>query len=95
MDKNYHVSARGRKSAPLPEDFFLDLKRLSERTSIGVRSLRDHIKSPSHPLPSYRVGGKILVNWLGFKEWIATLRSKTVDLDKMVDDIMKDLIKRG
>ena len=95
MDKNQHGSARRRESAPLPEDCFLDLKRLSERTSIGVSSLRDHMKSPSHPLPSYRVRGKILVNWLEFKEWIAAFRNKPLDLNKMVDDIMKDLIKKG
>ena len=95
MDKKQHVSARGRKPAPLLDDCFLDLKRLSERTSIGISSLRNHIKSPSHPLPSYRVRGKILVNWLEFKEWIAAFRSKPLDLNKMVDDIMKDLIKKG
>lgn len=94
MDNNQFSSARGKKSQSLSEDCFLDLKELSERTSIGVRSLRNHIKNPSHPLTSYRVGGKILVNWLEFKEWIEKFRSQTIDLDKMVDKIVEDLIEK-
>jgi len=94
MDKSSHDSGRGRKSTPLPDDCFLDLKSLSERTSISISTLREHIKNPSHPLPSYRVKGKILVNWLEFKEWIAPFRIKTLDLKKMVDDIMKSLNKK-
>lgn len=94
MGKNRFSSAREIKLQSLSQDCFLDLQKLSERSCIGVRSLRGHIKSPSYPLPSYRVGGKILVNWIEFKEWIQTFRIQTIDLDKMVDEIVNDLIKK-
>ena len=76
---------------PLPEDCFLDLKRLSQRTSISVSTLRDHINDPSHPLPAYRVRGKILINWIEFKKWIQGFRHKNVDIDKIVDEVMEKL----
>jgi hypothetical protein len=79
---------------PLPEDCFLDLKRLSQRTSISVSTLRDHINDPSHPLPAYRVRGKILINWIEFKKWIQGFRHKTVDLDTIVDDVMESLTRK-
>lgn len=79
---------------PLVEDCFLDLKRLSQRTYMSMRSLRGHINNPSHPLPVYRVRGKILVSWIEFREWIQRNRYKTRDLDKIVDDVMERLWKK-
>ena len=69
MERNKRTSARKPKWHSLHEDCFLDLKQLSARTCIGIGTLRDHIKSPSHPLPCYKVKGKILVNWIEFKGW--------------------------
>ena len=76
---------------PLTADCFLDQKRLSERTCMSARSLRAHISSPSHPLPVYRVRGKILVSWVEFKRWIQRYRFKaqTQDIDKIVEDILE------
>ena len=79
---------------PLPEDCFLDLKRLSQRTCMSVRSLRGHINNPSHPLPIYRVRGKILVSWLEFKRWIQRYRYRTQDIDEIVDEVMESLRKK-
>jgi hypothetical protein len=89
-----HVSYSKEKNRTLVEDVFLDLKRLSERTCISVRSLRDHINSHSNPLPAYRVRGKILVSWLDFKEWIRGFRQQTGELDAMVNGIIEDLMKK-
>jgi hypothetical protein len=74
---------------PLIEDCFLALRRLSERTCMSVQSLRSYINSPSHPLPVYRVRGKILVSWVDFNGWIQRYRCKTPEIDKIVDDILE------
>ena len=56
MDKSRGALIRRTKPNPLWEDCFLDLKRLSERTCIGVTSLRDHIKSLDQlPYPAYHL----------------------------------------
>jgi len=89
-----HASYSKEKNRTLVEDVFLDLRKLSERTCISVRSLRDHINSHSNPLPAYRVKGKILVNWLEFKKWIQAFRHQTIDLDVMVDGVIKDFLKK-
>jgi hypothetical protein len=39
----------------LPKDVFVDLKKLSEWTSISVTTLRDRIKDPSNPLPAIQI----------------------------------------
>jgi hypothetical protein len=42
-------------------DPFLSLKALASYSGLSVRKLREHLIDPAHPLPAYRVGGKILV----------------------------------
>jgi hypothetical protein len=79
---------------PLPEDCFLDLKRLSQRTSISVSTLREHIKDPSNALPAYLVKGKILVNWIEFKKWIQAFRHKNVEIDRIVNEVMESLRRK-
>ena len=44
-----------------PLDPFLPLKALATYSGLSVRKLRSHLEDPGHPLPCYRVGGKILV----------------------------------
>ena len=57
-------------------------------------TLREHINDSSNPLPVYRVRGKILVSWLEFKKSIQRFRYKTLDLDKIVDDVLENLRKK-
>lgn len=60
------------KARKTDEDSFLDLKALDRRVCVSVRSLRNHLKDPEHPLPAYRLGGKILVRWPEFVSWMET-----------------------
>ena len=43
-----------------------------------------------HPLPCYRVQGKVLVKVVEFEQWMAAYRKapQPNDLDKIVDDIV-------
>jgi hypothetical protein len=59
-----------------------------------VRCLRDYINNPSHRLPVYRVGGKILVSWIEFKSWIKVFRHKNADIDEIVDEVMESLRRK-
>lgn len=44
-----------------PLDPFFPLKALASYSGMSQRKLRQHLEDPLHPLPCYRVGGKLLV----------------------------------
>ena len=52
---------------------YLSLEELSQRTSLSVTTLRGYLKHPTHPLPHYRLPGKILVKPEEFDDWMAAL----------------------
>jgi len=71
-------------------DKYLDLKNLSEYSSLGVATLRDHIRTEG--LPHYKVKGKILVKQSEFDEWLESFRVDTncqlrVMVDSMIDSL--------
>lgn len=73
-------------------DPFLSLRALAAYSGLGVRTLRDHLSDLTHPLPCYRVGGKILVRRSEFDGWIARHREVgRSDVDRLVADVLKDL----
>lgn len=66
----------------------IDLKALSEQTSISIGSLRQYLKLG---LPHYRVRRKILVNTEEFKTWLQQFKSSAQtdydSLDELFDDV--------
>jgi hypothetical protein len=76
------------------EDIVLDLKRLSERTCLSVRWLRDYIKI-DHPqmIPHSRVGGKILIRWSEFLKWLEGFRveGNFAEIQKNINSTVFDL----
>ncbi len=52
-------------------DLYMDLKALSAYSGLSVRTLRDHLDDPEHPLSCFRVKGKILIRKSVFDGWIA------------------------
>jgi Helix-turn-helix domain len=73
-------------------DPFLSLVALSEYSGLSVRKLRDHLSDPVHPLPHYRVGGKVLVRRSEFDAWLAGYRRVGQhDVTKIVDDVLSSL----
>jgi len=76
----------------VPLDPHLSLKALATYSGLSVRKLRDCLDHPSHPLPHYRVGGKILVRRSEFDAWIAAYRRVgDPDVDQIVDDVLGGL----
>jgi hypothetical protein len=57
-----------------------------------MRKLRNCLRHPSHPLPQYRVDGKILIPRSEFNRWIAAYRwVGNTEVDQIVDDVLAKL----
>jgi hypothetical protein len=71
-------------------DSYLPLKGLSQYSGLSLRKLRQHLTDPVHPLPHYRVGGKILVRQSDFDAWMNNFRVATTarGIDTIVDDVV-------
>ncbi len=75
-----------------PLDPFLSLKALATYSGLGVRTLRSHLEDVGHPLPCYRVGGKILVRRSEFDTWITAYRRRgRPEVDQIVANVLKNL----
>jgi hypothetical protein len=73
-------------------DPFLALRALASYSGISIRKLRDYLDDPAHPLPCYRVGGKIVVRRSEFDTWIARYRQiGRADVDQIVADVLRTL----
>ena len=73
-------------------DPFLTLKALSLYSSLSVRTLRNYLADPAHPLPCYRPGGKILVRRSEFDTWMTAFRQTgREDVEAIVAGVMRDI----
>ena len=67
---------------------YLDLKTLSSRTCLSVRTLREYLKDQFQPLPYYKLAGKNLVKWSEFERWIERYRvNENIDVDQIIEDV--------
>ena len=77
-------------------DPYLSLAALARYGSLSVRKLRAHLNDVTHPLPCYRVGGKILVRRSEFDGWMAAFRQRgRRDVDRLVADILREVKGRA
>jgi predicted DNA-binding transcriptional regulator AlpA len=73
-------------------DPFLTLRALVAYSGIGLRKLYEYLTDAEHPLPHYRVGGKIVVRRSEFDAWIAAYRHVgRIDVDKMTEGVLSGL----
>lgn len=63
-------------SINLDLDPFLSLKGLAGYASISRRTLFDLVNDPRDPLPSYRVGTKLVVRVSEFNCWMSRRRNR-------------------
>jgi hypothetical protein len=83
---------RGRESPGIAADPFLSLRILAGYSCVSVRKLREHLHDPVHPLPHYRLGGKIVVRRSEFDAWMARYRRVgQADVEGIVDSVLRDL----
>jgi Helix-turn-helix domain len=78
-----------------PLDPLLSLKALAAYTSLSVRTLRDALRDPTHPLPCYRIGGKIVVRRSHFDAWAERFhtRAAPVDVASVAADALQALAR--
>ena len=71
-------------------DRLLDLRGLSEYSSLGVPTLRDYLRSGG--LPHFKLRGKILIRVSDFNDWLEAFRVDTKqELSALVNDVMDSL----
>ncbi|MDO8794899.1 MAG: hypothetical protein Q7J25_09795, partial [Vicinamibacterales bacterium] len=59
---------------------------------LSVRTLRTYLQHQTHPLPCYRVGGKILVRRSDYDAWVLRFRqARASSLGTMVDEVLGSL----
>jgi hypothetical protein len=76
----------------IPFDPFLSLRALAAYSGLSVRKLRQHLEDSAHPVPCYRVGGKILVRRSEFDAWIAAYRQRgRADVNRIVGEVLRDV----
>lgn len=71
-------------------DPWLSLRALAGYSGLSMRKLRYLLVDPHHPLPRYRVDGKILVRRSDFDRWMAAYKAIS-PLDTIVNDVIRDL----
>ena len=78
---------------PTSNDRYLPLKALAAYSGLSVRTLRAHLVNRTHPLPHFRIGGKIMVRQRDYDDWVSRFRVQPVqnEIDALVDEVMKDL----
>jgi len=77
-------------------DPYLSLKALSAYSGISTRKLRDLLTDPGHPLPHYRIGGKILVRRSEYDTWAGRYRRLgDPDIDRILADVVREVRGRA
>jgi hypothetical protein len=73
-------------------DPYLSLRALAGYSGLSVRNLRGRIADPAHPLPCYRIGGKLLVRRSEYDAWARRYRQLgNADVDRAVSEALRDL----
>jgi hypothetical protein len=73
-------------------DLYLSLHALATFSGMSVRWLRDRLEDPRHPLPHYKLGGKIVVRRSDFDTWaLAYRRAGRADVEQIVNEVLRDL----
>ena len=72
-------------------DPYLSLRALATYSGCSIRWLRDRLVDSVHPLPCYRVEGKILVRRSDFDEWMAWYRNQgRSDVERLVAPLLRE-----
>jgi len=72
---------------------YFSLRGLAVYSGLSNRTLREYLHDRVHPLPHFRIGGKILVKRDDFDQWVTQFRHVTpsVDVGSIVDDVMRSI----
>jgi Helix-turn-helix domain len=87
--------AGGRTGLACDRDGYATLKGLAQYASVSVRTLRGYLTRPVHPLPHYRLDGKILVRRSEFDAWLQQFRQvqSGPDVSTVVDEVSNSFLR--
>jgi hypothetical protein len=88
-------SSRGWSMDAVSNPQYLSLGELSKFSSLSVKTLRSYLMHQAHPLPHYRLPGKILVKVADFEAWLQHYRQAPnclLDLDHEVNELATDIL---
>jgi len=71
-------------------DAYFPIKRLTAYSGLSERTLRTYLSHPVHPLPAYKIGGRVLVRRSDYDSWAARFRCLA---PSSVDAIVGDMIR--
>lgn len=96
MTKGPRATVLDRVALQVTLDPYLSLAALARYGGLSVRKLRAHLNDVTHPLPCYRVGGRILVRRSEFDRWILAFRQRgRRDVDRLVADVLREVQGRA
>ena len=73
-------------------DPYLGLRALAGYSGMSVRWLRAQLEELQHPLPHYKLAGKILVRRSEYDAWILVYRrAGRQDVTAIVNEVLRDL----
>jgi hypothetical protein len=88
---NGETVATGTRCVPV-EDAYLSLKQVSAYGGLSVRTLRGYLTHAVHPLPHFRIGGRVLVRRSDYDAWAARFRVVPAErVTDLVDGLLKGL----
>ena len=74
------------------DDAYMPLKTLAGYAGLSERTLRGYLTHASHPLPCYRIGGKVLVRRSDFDQWATQFRSVSASaVESLVAEALRGL----
>lgn len=74
------------------QDAYLPLTALATYAGLSVRKLREYLVHPAFPLPSYRIGGKLLVRRSDFDAWAQHFRTAPPAIvEALASDVLRTL----
>jgi hypothetical protein len=74
------------------DDPYLPLRTLAAYSGLSVRTLRAYLTHRAHPLPCFRIGGKVLVRRSDYDAWALQFRSvATSAVDALVRDALRGM----
>ena len=86
------LRSRGSRVLVSLDDAYLPMGRLSAYSGLSVRTLRGYLAHPVHPLPCYRIGGKVLVRRSEFDQWAQQFRAApSSKVDALVSEALRGL----
>jgi hypothetical protein len=73
------------------DDGYLPLPDLARYSGLPVRRLRDHLRDAAHPLPHYRIGGRVVVKRSEYDAWVQHFHceSNVAPEDRLARDILE------